>query len=98
MTFIKKPEDFVCENCGTFVEGDGYTNHCPECLWSKHVDIFPGDRKEICLGMMEPVGIRKEGANYNIVHKCIICRRLKPNKAHKKDNFEKITQISVNNS
>ena len=26
------------------MKGNGYTNHCPKCLWSKHVDINPGDR------------------------------------------------------
>ena len=25
-------------------ERNGYTNHCSQCLWSKHVDINPGDR------------------------------------------------------
>jgi len=25
-------------------ERNGYTNHCSQCLWSKHVDINLGDR------------------------------------------------------
>ena len=33
---IKNKEDFICENCGAFVVGTGYTSHCPQCLWSKH--------------------------------------------------------------
>ncbi|MFA6992594.1 MAG: RNHCP domain-containing protein, partial [Candidatus Gracilibacteria bacterium] len=37
--FSRTIEDFVCEKCGAKVKGDGYTNHCPKCLWSKHVDI-----------------------------------------------------------
>jgi hypothetical protein len=97
MTFERTIEDFVCEKCKAEVKGDGYTNHCPECLWSKHVDIFPGDRKEECLGLMEPIGIKKNGAEYNIVHRCVTCRRIKPNKAHKKDNFDLIVQISAEN-
>lgn len=36
--FTRVIEDFICENCGTEVKGNGYTNHCPKCLWSKHVD------------------------------------------------------------
>ena len=50
--FIKVKEDFVCEHCGAEVKGDGYTNHCPKCLWSKHVDVHPGDRAAECGGMM----------------------------------------------
>ena len=34
--FQRHVEDFECEHCGAFVEGDGYTNHCPACLWCKH--------------------------------------------------------------
>ena len=42
-------EDFICENCGKDVEKSSYTarDHCPYCLYSKHVDINPGDRKNI---------------------------------------------------
>jgi hypothetical protein len=92
--FIKKVEDFKCEKCGIKVKGDGFTNHCPECLWSKHVDVFPGDRKEKCGGMMKPIGIQKNGREYSIIHKCIKCGKEKPNKAVKEDNFQMIVQIS----
>ena len=37
--FQKKSENFKCGNCGASVKGEGYRNHCPKCLWSKHVDI-----------------------------------------------------------
>ena len=56
-TFIRKTEDFVCENCGQEVKGNGYTNHCPRCLYSKHVDINPGDRASDCGGLMKPVAV-----------------------------------------
>ncbi len=95
MTFIRTTEDFTCEKCGLFVEGNGYTNHCPECLWSKHVDIFPGDRAGKCGGLMEPIGVTKKGAEYVIAHKCVICGFEKPNKAVKEDNFQMIVQISA---
>lgn len=51
---------FVCENCGCKVRPltkGGYRNHCPHCLYSKHVDINPGDRASECGGLMEPVGV-----------------------------------------
>ena len=98
MSFTKNTENFVCDNCNTHVEGDGYTNHCSECLWSKHVDVFPGDRKEACWGMMEPIGVEKKGDEYIILHKCVICGLEKPNKAVKEDNFQMIVQISAENS
>ena len=43
--FERNREDFTCNNCELFVQGDGYTDHCPSCLYSKHVDINPGDRQ-----------------------------------------------------
>ena len=55
--FQRKKENFVCEHCGQEVIGNGYTNHCPSCLHSKHVDINPGDRAETCGGLMEPVDL-----------------------------------------
>jgi len=41
--FTKIDEEFICENCGHKVNKLGYTcrNHCPICLYSKHVDINP---------------------------------------------------------
>ena len=64
--FQKKVEDFVCEHCQTKNQEDGYTNHCPNCLWSRHVDINPGDRAEKCGGMMEPIDfeVRAISKNY----------------------------------
>jgi len=40
-------EDFTCENCNEEVKALGYTarDHCPYCLYSKHVDKNPGDRE-----------------------------------------------------
>jgi hypothetical protein len=98
MAFTRTTEDFVCEKCSTKVEGNGYTNHCPNCLWSKHVDIFPGDRKAECGGMMKPIGIIKKGSEYTILHKCTVCGFEKPNKAVKNDNFQMIVQVSTESS
>jgi hypothetical protein len=95
--FKKTLENFTCEKCGFFAHGNGYTNHCPECLWSKHVDIFPGDRAEECGGLMEPVSILKKGREFIINHKCVLCGKEKPNKAVKEDNFQTIIQISSGN-
>lgn len=72
--FLKTKENFICENCGYTTIGNGYTNHCPKCLWSKHVDISPGDREEVCRGMMKPIGIEtKGGVAVKVLHKCTAC-------------------------
>ncbi|PIP86919.1 hypothetical protein COW81_03045 [Candidatus Campbellbacteria bacterium CG22_combo_CG10-13_8_21_14_all_36_13] len=86
--FTRNIENFVCENCGIGVDGDGFTNHCPKCLWSKHVDINPGDRGAICLGMMKPISVITKGTEYILVHKCIKCGHEKKNKTTPEDNFE----------
>src|ERR1700733_4233953 len=96
--FIRTKEDFVCQKCGFSVEGNGYTNHCAECLWSKHVDVFPGDRAETCGGMMEPIAVLKKGDEYIITHKCVKCGAEKKNKAVREDNFQMLVQISAENS
>ncbi len=94
--FQKKKEDFICQKCHAFVQGNGYTNHCPECLWSKHVDINPGDRNSKCEGMMKPIGIEIEGKNQYLIHECTSCKIRKRNKKSSNDNFEKILIISKN--
>jgi DNA-directed RNA polymerase subunit RPC12/RpoP len=73
--FIKKKEDFVCGNCGFEVKGDGYTDHCPKCLWGKHVDEeIPGDRASDCGGLMKPVESSYVSGKFKIHYKCSKCR------------------------
>ncbi len=75
---------FICENCGCEVqplENGSYRNHCPFCLFSRHVDVLPGDRKESCGGLMKPVRLAyKSGKGYQIVHRCIKCGEEKTNR------------------
>jgi rubredoxin len=92
--FQKTPEDFVCENCSTKVIGNGYTNHCPECLWSKHVDINPGDREESCGAMMEPIEVRLKGTDIEaVLHRCMICGQKRWNKISPEDNMEVLMKL-----
>lgn len=71
--FQRRIEDFTCENCGASVSGNGYTNHCPQCLFSKHVDINPGDRANDCGGLLVPVGLEQKGMEWIIQHQCRKC-------------------------
>ena len=88
MTFIRTKEDFKCEHCGVMVIGNGYTNHCPECLWSKHVDIDPGDRRATCGGLMEPIGLIMLGDTEKIIQHCVTCGHTRNQKRSPNDNPE----------
>lgn len=96
--FQKNKENFICEKCGYKNSGNGYTNHCQNCLWSKHVDINPGDRAEECCGIMQPIGLVKEGGVFFIIHKCQKCGIKKRNRAQIDDNFNELIKISVINN
>ena len=97
MVFIKKKEDFKCENCGQEVVGDGFTNHCPKCLYSKHVDIDPGDRASDCGGLMKPTGYEQKNGEERIIHECVICGYRKPNRVSPKDDQEELIKIAQSN-
>lgn len=92
--FQRKIEDFECEHCGAEVKGNGYTNHCPKCLWSKHVDVNPGDRAEVCGGMMEPIEVEKRGEEFFIIHKCVKCGFRRANIAEQEDDFDLLVKIA----
>ena len=93
--FQKRIESFSCEKCGSRVDGNGYTDHCPDCLWSKHVDINPGDRKSKCKGMMEPVGIEVKGGQNILHHKCVECGYRHRVKTDVVDNLDEIIKLSI---
>jgi len=92
--FTKVVEDFTCEKCGFAVAGMGFTNHCPKCLWSRHVDVNPGDRAAGCGGMMEPVRVESDGDGQVITHRCVKCGHEKRNKAAADDDFEVLLDIA----
>lgn len=91
--FERRQEDFICEICQTITQGNGYTNHCPECLYSKHVDINPGDRSASCQGMMKPVskGLDKKG--YYLIHHCLKCEAQRRIKILECDNKDVINSL-----
>jgi len=96
MSFTRTIEDFACGHCGHAVKGNGYTNHCPKCLWSKHVDRNPGDRAEICGGPMEPIRIEGSATELRIIHKCVKCGIERPVRTVSEDDREAILEIAQN--
>ena len=94
--FKEIDESFICELCGEKVEKLVYSSrdHCNHCLSSKHVDINPGDRKETCHGILEPINIEKgKKDTYKIVYKCKKCGAIRRNIMAEDDDFEKVLQI-----
>ncbi len=95
-TFNMIDESFICEHCGKNVQKLNYTarDHCPYCLYSKHVDIMPGDRKNSCCGLLEPVSIEKFKDNFKIIYKCQKCKELHKNIMAKDDDMNLIIKLS----
>jgi hypothetical protein len=92
--FRRVQEDFICEVCRAEVVGNGYTNHCPHCLSSKHVDVKPGDRAAQCGGVMYPISIEQRGKSTYLIHECSVCGHKKPNKTAPNDSMRKIIELS----
>lgn len=95
--FSKLDEEFICENCNKNVNKLNYTSrdHCPYCLYSKHVDVNPGDRANTCKGLLKPIGIENFKDTYKILYKCEKCSQLHKNIIADDDNFNEIINISI---
>ena len=92
--FKRTKEDFVCDVCGTVVHGNGYTNHCPRCLASKHVDVNPGDRLSDCHGVMEPVRFELRKGKEYVIQKCVKCGHERANKVAPEDSREALRSVA----
>ena len=91
-------EEFICENCHKKVDTLNYSarDHCPYCLYSKHVDINPGDRLNTCKGLLKPISIDKYKNTYKIVYKCLKCGMTHRNVVANDDDFDEILKIMSN--
>ena len=94
--FTMRDESFTCENCHKEVKPLGYTarDHCPYCLYSKHVHINPGDRQNTPKHLLKPTGIEKYQDTYKILYKCETCNKANKNIIATDDDMEKIIEIS----
>ena len=92
---VPKEELYVCEHCNERVIGGRYHNHCPSCLWSKHVDKeIPGDRKSDCGGMMTPIGVIQKHGKWRIIQECVKCSKTFVVDTSENDNFDLIVELS----
>jgi predicted RNA-binding Zn-ribbon protein involved in translation (DUF1610 family) len=88
---------FRCANCGMVVDcsreysGVNNRNHCPNCLWSLHVDLQKaGDRKAECHARMRPIGLtlkhspkkyqNEPSGELMIIHECAACGKISINR------------------
>lgn len=97
---MRTPSSFRCGHCRldvpTSAPGTAHRNHCPSCLWSRHVDVVPGDRASDCGASMEPIAItvRKDG-EWVLIHRCLGCGELDSNRIAGDDNPLLLVRIAV---
>ncbi len=106
--------DFKCLHCqhpvsaNSLVSGVHNRNHCPYCLWSRHMDLHrPGDRLAACRAGMRPVGLtlKKTGKKYGpgtgelmLIHLCHDCGKVSINRIAADDDPEMILTIFENSA
>ncbi len=92
-------EKFICDNCHQKVNKLNYSarDHCPYCLYSKHVDIMPGDRLNDCHGLLKPIGIEKHKKTFKIIYRCQKCNIIHKNIMANDDNMDIIINLSQMN-
>ena len=101
MSRRERTQTFRCCNCRLDVPmaapGTQHRNHCPTCLWSRHVDDdVPGDRAADCGATMEPIGIavRPDG-EWSLVHRCAACATVHVNRVAGDDNPLMLMRLAV---
>lgn len=97
---MSQSETFRCVKCKQQVDtlsfGTTQRNHCPQCLWSRHVDNFPGDRKSACGGPMEPLAVFvAQGGEWMLIHRCKSCGLLHENRIAGDDNMMILMAIAA---
>lgn len=95
---------FRCAHCRRWVIinpyiGTANRNHCPQCLWSRHVDVRTGDRQADCRSGMRPIGLsfRQEGravrGELMLVHLCSACPKLSINRIAADDDERQLLGV-----
>jgi DNA-directed RNA polymerase subunit RPC12/RpoP len=101
--------DFRCLHCGGYVSanpilsGVANRNHCPYCLWSRHLDLLEaGDRLSACKAPMWPLGLalkrshkkysRAGSGELMLVHACTDCGKITLNRIAADDDVEMLLE------
>ena len=93
-------QTFRCRHCRLDVPldapGTNHRNHCPNCLWSRHLDDFPGDRDAECGSSMEPIAITVRGSGeWILIHRCQCCHVIHLNRTAADDNPLLLLRLAV---
>ncbi len=107
--FDTQTSDFKCKHCHNYVSTDpglsgvNNRNHCPYCLWYKHLDLYAsGDRLAACKSEMRPIALtfKRTSKKYGqqkgelmLVHQCTDCGSISINRIAADDNDERILEI-----
>ena len=103
-------DDFRCIHChqpvssASLLSGVRNRNHCPYCLYSRHVDQHKvGDRLAVCQAKMKPVGLtfkktKKKYASASsgelmLVHVCQGCGKIDINRIAADDDAMKVLEL-----
>lgn len=97
---MKQPQSFRCAHCRLDVPavapGTAHRNHCPNCLWSRHLDDAPGDRASDCRASMQPIAITVRGdGEWVLIHRCTGCGVLHANRSAGDDNPLLLLRLAV---
>ena len=94
-------ESFKCRQCRAFIgptlTGGRHRNHCPLCLYSRHVDgKRPGDRASDCGSLMAPVArFARPDGEVMLVHRCLGCGFERHNRLAADDNTVPLTRLPL---
>ncbi|WP_246039341.1 RNHCP domain-containing protein [Dictyobacter alpinus] len=76
--------------------GGYHRNHCPFCLYSRHVDTSKGDRLNECGSRMAPIGyFQRPNGEYVLVHRCLGCDFERFNRIAGDDNFDLVLALPL---
>jgi hypothetical protein len=101
--------DFKCVHChhivssAHLISGVNNRNHCPYCLWSRHLDLYAaGDRLSACKAPMQPVTLttKRSRNKYGhgrgelmLVHLCTDCGDVSINRIAADDDADTLLEI-----
>lgn len=101
---------FKCLHChqdisvAVSLSGVNNRNHCPYCLWSRHLDLHTaGDRLAACKEKMQPIGLTLKHARNKyaqtaqgelmLIHRCIECQQVSINRIAADDDARTIMEV-----
>ncbi len=102
--------EFTCAHCHypvvtlPHISGVQNRNHCPFCLWSRHLDLYQaGDRLSACKAPMRPVALSlkltpkkyasQQPGELMVVHLCAGCGKLSLNRLAADDDLDELFRI-----